>query len=79
MAALWSRVESALVKTVLAAQALVNHAVPLLGEGTSARLGKATLARGALVAAVGDGADVPCAVIETSPGDLVIFNHMIKQ
>ena len=37
---------------VLAAQALVNHAVPLLGEGTSSRLGKATLARGALVAAV---------------------------
>ena len=37
---------------VLAAQALVNHAVPLLGEGVSARLGKATLARGALVAAV---------------------------
>jgi len=38
-----------------------------------------SLQEGSALAAVGDGADVPCAAIETSPGDLVIFNHMIKQ
>ena len=38
-----------------------------------------SLQEGSALAAVGDGADVPCAAIETSPGDLVLFNHLIKQ